>query len=111
MVEKWDAVVVGAGPAGTMAAHRLAEAGMRVALIEKERLPRSKVCGGGLVYRGRRLLPFDITPPGVAAVAPPDEPAGDEQAGPGDESTDPVEKTASPSTDEAGEPAAPEQTQ
>lgn len=62
MVEKWDAVVVGAGPAGTMAAHRLAEAGMRVALIEKERLPRSKVCGGGLVYRGRRLLPFDITP-------------------------------------------------
>lgn len=54
-------------------------------------------------------LPFDITPPGVAAVAPPDEPSGDDDGA--HETTDPVATTASPSTDEAGETAAPEQTQ
>lgn len=62
-------------------------------------------------------LPFDAVPPGVASAAlagaaGDDETHGD--AGDGDahhESTDPVATTASPSTDEAGEDAAPEHTQ
>jgi geranylgeranyl reductase family protein len=55
-----DAVIVGGGPAGTMAAIHLARASRRVLLLEKETLPRYKPCGGGLVWRARRSLPFDI---------------------------------------------------
>ena len=49
--------MVGAGPAGARAALELARAGRGVALIEKHVLPRSKTCGGGLVWRGRERLP------------------------------------------------------
>ncbi len=45
MTDRFDAVVVGAGPAGSAAATVLAQAGRRVALIEKDRFPRAKVCG------------------------------------------------------------------
>jgi flavin-dependent dehydrogenase len=44
----WDAVVIGAGPAGAVAARQLALQGKRVLLVEKARLPRDKVCGGCL---------------------------------------------------------------
>ncbi len=56
----WDAVVVGAGPAGALAAHDLARAGARVVLVEREKLPRYKTCGGGVVWRARRELPFAL---------------------------------------------------
>ncbi len=42
---KADVIVVGAGPAGSSAALRLARAGLDVALIERARFPRTKVCG------------------------------------------------------------------
>jgi menaquinone-9 beta-reductase len=45
----WDAVVVGAGPAGSACAQRLAEAGWRVALADQHAFPRDKVCGDGLI--------------------------------------------------------------
>ena len=48
----WEVIVIGSGPAGAMAAYELAKAGKRVAIIEKETLPRYKTCGGGLVFRG-----------------------------------------------------------
>jgi flavin-dependent dehydrogenase len=41
----WDALVVGAGPAGSAAASVLASRGARVLLVEKDRFPREKVCG------------------------------------------------------------------
>jgi flavin-dependent dehydrogenase len=44
-VTGWDAVVVGAGPAGSAAAAALALRGARVLLVEKDRFPRDKVCG------------------------------------------------------------------
>lgn len=40
-----DVVVVGAGPAGCAAAYVCASAGLDVLLVERQRLPRSKVCG------------------------------------------------------------------
>ena len=40
-----DVVVVGAGPAGALAARELARAGRDVLLVEKSRFPRDKVCG------------------------------------------------------------------
>ena len=45
MIPHYDAVVIGAGPAGSSAAIVLAQAGRRVLLIEKDRFPRNKVCG------------------------------------------------------------------
>lgn len=57
----FDVVVIGSGPAGAGAAFKLAENGISVAIIEKEKLPRYKTCGGGFVYRGRKMLPFDIS--------------------------------------------------
>jgi flavin-dependent dehydrogenase len=41
----YDALVVGAGPAGSTAAQLLARAGWSVAVVEKSRFPRRKVCG------------------------------------------------------------------
>ena len=41
----YDAIVVGGGPAGSTAAALLAQAGWRIALIEKTPFPRRKVCG------------------------------------------------------------------
>jgi menaquinone-9 beta-reductase len=44
----WDAIVIGAGPAGATAALRLSLAGVRVLLVEKKQFPRLKVCGACL---------------------------------------------------------------
>jgi menaquinone-9 beta-reductase len=41
----WDAVVVGAGPAGSVAAHELARSGAAVLLVDKASFPRAKPCG------------------------------------------------------------------
>ena len=54
MTETFDAIVVGAGPAGSAAALVLARAGRRVALIERGPFPGSKNMYGGVVY-GRVL--------------------------------------------------------
>src|ERR1700677_1726045 len=40
-----DAVIVGAAPAGAVAALVLARAGKRVALLDRAAFPRAKVCG------------------------------------------------------------------
>jgi geranylgeranyl reductase family protein len=57
-----DVLVAGAGPAGSTAAALLARQGLRVALLDKARFPREKVCGGGLSAKARALLPGDPTP-------------------------------------------------
>jgi geranylgeranyl reductase family protein len=61
-VERFDAIVVGAGPAGSTAAFRLSRAGARVLLLDRERFPRDKPCGGGLTYRAVRELPVSVEP-------------------------------------------------
>lgn len=58
----YDAIVVGAGPAGSTAARELAARGASVLLVEKARFPRDKPCGGGVTVRAARLLPFDLAP-------------------------------------------------
>jgi geranylgeranyl reductase family protein len=61
-VERFDAIVVGAGPAGSTAALRLARAGSRVLLLDRERFPRDKPCGGGLTERAVKQLPVSVDP-------------------------------------------------
>jgi flavin-dependent dehydrogenase len=52
----FDAVIVGAGPAGSSAAILLARAGWSVALVEKQRFPRRKVCGECIAASNLSLL-------------------------------------------------------
>jgi geranylgeranyl reductase family protein len=59
-VDRFDAIVVGAGPAGSVTATRLARAGARVLLLDKARFPRDKPCGGGLTLRAVRELPVSV---------------------------------------------------
>jgi geranylgeranyl reductase family protein len=61
-VERFDAIVVGAGPAGSTTAYRLAKGGASVLLLDRARFPRDKPCGGGLTGRALRLLPFPVDP-------------------------------------------------
>jgi len=53
---------VGGGPAGGTAAWELSRRGVKVLLLEKERLPRYKVCAGGLTLKTAELLDFDLSP-------------------------------------------------
>ncbi len=48
MTTPYDVIIVGAGPAGATAAYFLGRAGKRVLLLDKEKLPRYKACGGGV---------------------------------------------------------------
>ena len=51
-----DVAVIGGGPAGTAAAISLARAGRGVALVDRARFPRDKICGDGLTTGALRLL-------------------------------------------------------
>jgi menaquinone-9 beta-reductase len=53
---RFDALVIGAGPAGSVAALVLARGGARVALVDKARFPRDKACGDLVGPRGVQLL-------------------------------------------------------
>ena len=67
MRENWDVVVVGAGPAGAVAARECATRGLHTLVLEKAVFPREKPCGGGVSLAAERLLP-DPLPSGVVEV-------------------------------------------
>jgi digeranylgeranylglycerophospholipid reductase len=59
----YQVAVIGAGPMGSFAAERLARAGLRVLLLEKDAVPgASTVCGGGMHIEVPRYasLPDDV---------------------------------------------------
>jgi geranylgeranyl reductase family protein len=61
-VERFDVLVVGAGPAGSATAIHLARGGARVLLVDKASFPRDKPCGGGLTGRALRHIPCAVDP-------------------------------------------------
>lgn len=58
----WDAVIVGAGPAGCAAAWDLATAGRSVVLLDRANFPRHKACAGGLTRKSLRALRYSVAP-------------------------------------------------
>ena len=71
MRTEFDALIVGAGPAGSAAAILLARAGWWVALIEKQRFPRRKVCGECIAASNLPILDaLGIGPAFDAAAGP-----------------------------------------
>jgi geranylgeranyl reductase family protein len=60
-MKSFDVAIIGSGPSGASAAFELSKSGISTVIIEKEILPRYKTCGGGLVFRGRKNMPFDVS--------------------------------------------------
>jgi geranylgeranyl reductase family protein len=61
-MERFDVLVVGAGPAGSATAIHLARAGASVLIVDKATFPRDKPCGGGLTGRALRHAPCSVEP-------------------------------------------------
>src|SRR4051795_11466147 len=61
-MKRYDAAVVGGGPAGSATAWHLAEAGASVLLVDRASFPRDKPCGGGMTMRAVRHCPVDPSP-------------------------------------------------
>ncbi|UCD57947.1 MAG: NAD(P)/FAD-dependent oxidoreductase, partial [Candidatus Hydrogenedentota bacterium] len=61
-MKTFDVLVVGAGPAGSMAAYAAARSGCSVAVVERSRIPRPKLCGGGISdwVKEKLELPTDL---------------------------------------------------
>ncbi len=56
MKTPYDVIIIGAGPAGATAASILADNNFNTLILEKEKLPRTKICGGGVSMRALQLL-------------------------------------------------------
>src|SRR5829696_6832423 len=69
-VDRFDAIVVGAGPAGITAAKDMAAAGLSVVVLERGQYPGSKNVSGGILYRH----PTEAMCPGFEAEAPLERP-------------------------------------
>lgn len=56
----YDLIVIGAGPAGSTVARHASQLGLKTILVEKERIPRNKLCGGGVTPKVLKLLDFNL---------------------------------------------------
>ena len=59
-MRKFDIVVVGAGPAGSACATKLVQGGAKVAILDRERFPRTKLCAGWITPQVVDDLGLDI---------------------------------------------------
>jgi geranylgeranyl reductase family protein len=58
MGSEFDVLIIGAGPAGSFAAERLARGGARVALFDGRPAGDAKACGGGVTSKALKAWPF-----------------------------------------------------
>src|SRR6195256_1795319 len=56
-IDLFDVLIVGAGPAGSFAAERLAQGGARVALLDGRPRGEPKACGGGVTSKALKAWP------------------------------------------------------
>ena len=66
--KNFDVLIVGAGPAGSFAAERLARAGARVALFDGRPAREAKACGGGVTSKALKAWPFLLEAGGRAVT-------------------------------------------
>lgn len=59
-MRKFDVVIVGGGPAGSACATKLVKAGVKVAVLDREEFPRTKLCAGWITPEVVEDLDFDI---------------------------------------------------
>lgn len=65
---RWQAIVVGAGPAGTATAWRLADAGIRVLLVDRRPFPVARFAAA--VFQVGRSRNFERSGPGLRWTLP-----------------------------------------
>jgi geranylgeranyl reductase family protein len=61
LMEKYDVIIIGAGPAGACAAYTLARSKINVLVIDEDHFPRDKPCAGGLTVKTLMAFDFPIT--------------------------------------------------
>lgn len=61
-ISSYDVIVIGAGPAGATAGYELAQRGLDVLIIDREKLPRDKTCAGLVSTKVTEIINFDISP-------------------------------------------------
>jgi len=52
----YDVIIIGGGPAGSIAAERAARGGLSVLMLEKATYPRNKICGGGVSQKALDVI-------------------------------------------------------
>ena len=72
MANKYDVVIIGAGPAGAAAARRCVEADLSTVIVEKHKLPRRKACSGIIAHGAWRFLKDNFGPIPKAALCNPE---------------------------------------
>ena len=59
-MQRYDVLIVGGGPAGSACARKLVEGGRRVAVLDRERFPRTKLCAGWVTPEAVADLELDV---------------------------------------------------
>ncbi len=56
----YDAIIIGAGPAGCTCAQYLRQSDLKVLLLDKNNFPRHKPCAGGITMKTIKHLPINV---------------------------------------------------
>ena len=59
-MKNYDTLIVGGGPAGSACARKLVQAGRRVAVLDRETFPRTKLCAGWVTPEAVADLELDV---------------------------------------------------
>ncbi len=71
MIETFDAIVIGGGPAGSTCAARFVRAGLNVLLLDRRTFPRDKTCAGWITPAVVETLGLDLAEYAAANVLQP----------------------------------------